>query len=62
MGYHQQLQGEIQELARQRDTFLKEKIAESGGAEDSLDNKLFDAVKDQARAAGITYEAEAPSY
>ena len=56
-----QLQSEIQGLARDRDAFLKEKIAASGGAEDSLDYKLFGAVKDQAQAAGITYEAEAPA-
>ena len=57
-----QLKSEIQELARKRDDYLKEKIAEAGGAEESLDHKLYQAVKDQARTAGIHYEAEAPAY
>jgi Mg-chelatase subunit ChlD len=57
-----ELKREIQQLAEQRAAYLTEKVEEAGGAEDSLDEKIFRAVRSQAGRAGLVYEAETPSY
>jgi Mg-chelatase subunit ChlD len=66
--YVQQLAGEradiqrqIRSLADDRDQFIAKKVEEAGGMEDSLDAKLYEAVKDQACKVALTYEA-GPSY
>jgi Mg-chelatase subunit ChlD len=56
------LKQEIQELARQRDAYLRKEVAERGGAKDSLDHKIYSAVRAQAAPKGLTYEADAPAY
>jgi len=56
-----ELQQEIRQLAEQRSTYLKEKVEEAGGAGDSLDLKIFGAVREQARGKGLVYEAESLS-
>ena len=33
-----------------------------GGAEDSLDEKIYSAVKDQAASVGLTYDSDSASY
>ena len=58
----QELKSEIQALAKQRDEYLKEQVEARGGARDSLDVKVYDAVREQASAVGLSYEAEAPAY
>jgi len=58
----QQLQAEIRSLSQQRSDFLKEKVEESGGAEASLDDRIYGAVRDQAAAKGLKYDAAAPAY
>ena len=50
------------EISKQRDAFLKAKIKEQGGARDSLDQGLFDAVRKQAGKVGLSYEADALRY
>ncbi len=55
------LQAQISELSRQRRAFIAEHIAERGGADDSLDHQLFEAVRTQAAERGITYEG-GPAY
>ena len=57
-----ELQRQIDELTRQRADYLEKKVKESGGAEDSLDEKIYRAVKEQAGRVGLTYEADAPAY
>jgi hypothetical protein len=57
-----ELQQEIRELSESRSNFIKEKIAAEGGADDSLDEKIYSAVKDQAASAGLTYESDSASY
>jgi Mg-chelatase subunit ChlD len=52
---------QIQELAQDRDGYLAKKVEEAGGLKSSLDQKLYDAVKDQAGAAGLDYE-DGPTY
>ncbi len=61
-GRRTELKKEIQALADKRDTYLQQKVAEAGEAEDSLDHKIYQAVREQAAAVGLSYEAAAPSY
>jgi len=56
------LKDEIRQLSGQRAAYLKQKVEEAGGAQDSLDEKIFNAVRTQAGKKGLRYEAEAPSY
>jgi hypothetical protein len=57
-----QLQQEIRKLSASRSNFIKEKIAAVGGADDSLDEKIYRAVKDQAASVGLTYDNDSASY
>ena len=57
-----QLQQEIKKLSASRSNFIKEKIATEGGADDSLDEKIYRAVKDQAASVGLTYDSDSASY
>jgi uncharacterized protein YegL len=56
------LASEIAALSRQREDFLEQEIAKTGGAKDSLDQKLYQAVREQAAVVGLSYEADAPAY
>ena len=56
------LRGEIAEMSARRDAYLAREVEARGGAADSLDQRLFDAVRRQAGKAGITYESDAPRY
>jgi len=56
------LQNKIRKLAEKRSGYLKKKVKESGAAKDSLDDKIYSAVRDQAGKLGMTYEADAPDY
>ena len=55
------LQRQIRKLSEDRDGYLTKKVDEAGGLKDSLDQKLYDAVKDQAGKAGLEYE-DGPTY
>ena len=57
-----ELQGEIRDLAGQRSEYLKKKLEETGGAKDSLDEKIYRTVREQAAAVGLSYESDAPAY
>ncbi|MGR9108243.1 MAG: vWA domain-containing protein [Gammaproteobacteria bacterium] len=56
------LQNEIEELAAQRSEFLKKKVEKQGGAKDSLDQRLYDVVREQAGKKGLVYTSDAPAY
>ena len=56
-----ELQSRIAQLAGERDAYLAKKVAEAGGAKDSLDQKIYEAVRDQASQAGLEY-TEGPGY
>jgi len=56
-----ELKKQITELAQNRDAYIAEEVAAVGGAKDSLDHKLYDTVRTQAAAKGLTLEA-APKY
>jgi uncharacterized protein YegL len=55
------LQSEIKKLAAERDSYVAGKVAEAGGAKDSLDYKILSAVREQAKEKGLTY-SDAPKY
>jgi hypothetical protein len=55
------LQQKIKSLAKQRDEYAAKEIAASGGAKDSLDDKIYGAVREQAAKKGLAYP-EAPKY
>ena len=55
------LQRQIRELSQDRDGYLAKKVDEAGGLKDSLDQKLYNAVKEQAGEAGLKYE-DGPAY
>ncbi|NNJ95093.1 MAG: VWA domain-containing protein [Halobacteria archaeon] len=57
-----QLERQITELTRERADYLDKKVKEAGGAKDSLDDKIYRAVQEQAGRLGLTYEADAPAY
>jgi len=60
--HRKELQSEISVLAEQRSDYLKKKVEEGGGAKDSLDDKIYRAVREQAGKLGMVYEADAPDY
>ncbi len=57
-----QLKQEIRQLSDSRNRFIKEKVAAEGGADDSLDEKIYRSVKDQAASVGLTYESDSAKY
>lgn len=57
-----ELQREIKELSHQRADFISKKVEEVGGAKDSLDHKIYDAVREQAERKGLRYEVDALAY
>jgi hypothetical protein len=56
-----ELTRQIRELAEQRDSWLEKKVEEAGGADDSLDHKIFETVSEQAGKTGLTY-GDGPEY
>ena len=55
------LQRQIRALSEDRSGYLAKKVDEAGGMKSSLDQKLYDAVKEQAREDGLEYE-DGPAY
>jgi len=51
----------MQTLAAARDDYLREAVREAGGAADSLDQKLYDTIRQQGAAVGLEY-AGGPAY
>ena len=56
------LKRQIQDLARERDEFMAQKVEEAGGLENSLDKRLYDVVRKQAGKVGFVYADDAPAY
>lgn len=56
------ISAQIQALSRERAEYLESKLAESPDAEESLDHKIFSAVREQAAEKGLKYEGSAPAY
>jgi hypothetical protein len=55
------LQRQIRDLSADRSGYIAKKVDEAGGMKSSLDQKLYDAVKEQAGEAGLEYE-DGPAY
>jgi hypothetical protein len=55
------LQRQMRELADDRDGYITKKVKEAGGYKDSLDQKIYEAVAEQAGAAGLEYK-DGPEY
>jgi cell division protein FtsB len=51
-----ELQRQIAQLASDRDEYIKTEIEARGGASDSLDQQIYEAVRDQAAPLGLRYE------
>lgn len=56
-----ELKARISRLSQRREEYLAKQVEEAGGAQDSLDQKIFDAVREQASEAGLVY-AGGPDY
>lgn len=50
------LHRQIQVLAQKRDAYLKEKVTAAGLDDDSLDVKIFDAIREQSADKGLVYD------
>jgi len=61
-GRRNELQRQIDDLAKQRAAYLDRKVEEAGGARDSLDDQIYRTVREQAGKLGMSYEADAPAY
>jgi uncharacterized protein YegL len=57
-----ELQQQIHQLSASRSSFIKQKVEAEGGADDSLDEKIYRAIKDQATSVGLTYDSDSASY
>ncbi len=57
-----ELKRQISELTEERSSYLDKKVKAAGGARDSLDDKIYRAVREQAGRLGMSYEADAPAY
>jgi len=52
----EEIKQQIAALAVQRDTYIKKQVDETGGAAASLDQQIYDAVREQAAPLGLQYE------
>jgi Mg-chelatase subunit ChlD len=56
------LESEIKQLAEQRNDYLRQKVVAEGGKKDSLDAKLYGAIRSQAKEKGLVYKADSVKY
>lgn len=57
------LKKEMQAVAARRDAYLKDKVAQAGGAADSLDAKLYGTLRAQAKRSGaLELDKDGPAY
>jgi Mg-chelatase subunit ChlD len=57
-----ELESEIKTLAEQRNDYLRGKVAAEGGKKDSLDAKLYGAIRQQAKDKGLVYRDDSAKY
>lgn len=50
------LKRQIADLAAQRDAYIEKQVDETGGAAASLDQQIYDAVREQAAPLGLQYD------
>ena len=56
------IKNDINKLSESRSNYIRQEITALGGASESLDEKIFGAVKEQAKLKGLIYESEEASY
>ncbi len=56
------IKSDIRELSESRSRYIRQIIAAQGDASESLDEKIYSAVKKQAKLKGLIYESESASY
>ncbi len=57
-----ELKQEIERLSESRNRFIKDKLDAAGGADESLDEKIYRSVKEQAASVGLSYDSDSASY
>jgi Mg-chelatase subunit ChlD len=57
----EELQRQIAALAAERDTYIEAEVEAAGGAKDSLDQQIYEAVREQAAPLGLDYD-NGPSF
>ncbi|MGR8952896.1 MAG: VWA domain-containing protein, partial [Gammaproteobacteria bacterium] len=57
-----ELESKIKKLSEQRNDYLRQKVVAEGGKKDSLDAKLFGAIRKQASDKGLVYETDSAKY
>jgi Mg-chelatase subunit ChlD len=57
-----ELESEIKQLSEQRNDYLRQKLVADGGKEDSLDAKLYGAIRNQAKDKGMVYGSDSAKY
>jgi len=58
----EKIKSEIQKLSESRNDYIRDQVAKDGGARESLDEKIYSAVKKQAKTKGLVYESEDARY
>ena len=58
----EEIKSEIQKLSESRNDYIRDQVAKDGGARESLDEKIYSAVKKQAKTKGLVYENEEARY
>ena len=56
------IKSDIRKLSESRSRYIEQQIAADGDAKESLDEKIYSAVKKQAKHKGLIYESESASY
>lgn len=57
-----EIKRDIQQMSESRNAYIVEKVGRRGDAKDSLDEKIYSAVKKQAKSKGLIYENGAARY
>jgi hypothetical protein len=52
----EELQRQVAALAAERDAYIETQVEAAGGAADSLDQQIYEAVREQASPVGLDYE------
>lgn len=61
-GQRQRLEQELKIASQERNDYLKKEAEKAGGYKDSLDDKIYSAVREQAGKKGFVYKSDAPAY
>jgi hypothetical protein len=57
-----EIKRDIQQLSESRNAYIVEQVGKRGDVKDSLDEKIYSAVKKQAKSKGLIYENEEARY